>query len=367
MKIAIIHYWWITNRGGEAVVCALSDLYPSADIFLHVGDDKLIKKTLGDRFKGNIFKTFISKLPWPEKFYQRYLPLMPRALEALDMCDYDLVISSESGPAKGVITRPDAIHLCYCHSPMRYIWDMEAGYKEKMSWLPRKVFGFMSHRLRIWDFVSSARVDGFIANSNFISSRIKKYYRRESTVIYPPVNVSEFNSTEPRQDYYLCLGQLVGYKKADLAVAAFKRLKLPLIVIGEGELFESLNSDKDPHIKLLGRQEFSIVKYYLETCKALIFPGVEDFGIVPVEAMASGAPVIAFDHGGARDTVIDGETGILFKEQTVESLCDAVSKIESGKIFFDKNVLVSRAKEFDVNVFKTKISKIVADYLTDID
>lgn len=360
MKIAIVHYWWLSNRGGEAVVKAIADIYPSADIFLHVCDESLVKKTLGPSFKGCIYNTFISRLPKASKYYQKYLPLMPLALEQLDLTSYDLVISSESGPAKGVITRPDALHICYCHSPMRYIWDMYHEYLGNASALVRYLFPVVSHWLRMWDRLSSDRVDFFIANSTFIASRIKKYYRRESKVIFPPVNTSVFDCTRDRGDYYLCLGQLVSYKRIDIAVDAFNYSGKKLVIIGEGEMLCELKSKAKNNIIFLGRQNFAIVKSHLETCKALIFPGVEDFGIVPVEAMSAGAPVIAYGRGGVLDTVVDGETGVLFNDQTASSLINAVESFESNLDSFKSNILRRHAEKFDKLLFEKKFTEFVS-------
>lgn len=359
MKVAIIHYWWLSNRGGEAVVSALAELYPQADLFLHVCNTDIVKKALPQSFEGNIITSFISKLPGAKKHYQKYLPLMPLALEQLDLSAYDLIISSESGPAKGVITRPDAVHICYCHSPMRYVWDMYHEYRSTAGRIVKTLFPFIAHYLRIWDRLSADRVDHFIANSKFITSRIKKFYRREADVIYPPVNTTEFSHEQDRGDFYLCLGQLVPYKKADLAVEAFNKLGLPLIVVGEGELLEHLKSLAGDNVTLMGRQPFPVIKDLLERCKGLIFPGVEDFGIVPVEAMAAGAPVIAYAKGGALETVIHGETGVHFHEQTVEALIAAVEHVESGEFVFSPSRLHEHAAGFDKSVFKQKIKAFV--------
>jgi glycosyltransferase involved in cell wall biosynthesis len=359
MKVAVVHYWWLSNRGGEAVVSALIELFPHADLFVHVCDEALVRETLGPNFKGRIITSFISRLPGAKRHYQKYLPFMPMALEQLDLSAYDLVISSESGPAKGVVTRPDAMHICYCHSPMRYVWDMYHEYVSRAGRLVRTLFPAIAHWLRVWDRVAADRVDVFVANSSFIAARIRKFYRREAEIIFPPVSTAAFSHEQPRGDYYLCLGQLVAYKRADIAVDAFNRLQLPLVVIGEGETFDELKARAGANVTFLGRQPFSVVKQHLEHCKGLIFPGVEDFGIVPVEAMASGAPVIAYGRGGALDTVVDGQTGILFHEQTVDALADAVRKVESGAVRFAPEVLRRHALGFDKEIFKQRIRALV--------
>jgi len=359
MRVAIVHYWWLVNRGGESVVSALFELYPQADLFVQVCDEALVRKTLKESFRGRIFTSFVSRIPFAKRYYQKYLPLMPLALEQWDLSAYDLVISSESGPAKGVITRPDALHLCYCHSPMRYLWDMYNSYLLDAGRLIRFIFPLVAHWLRVWDRASADRVDFFIANSSYVASRIRKFYRRDAEVIFPPVNTDEFSHTEVRGGFYLCLGQLVAYKRADLAVEAFNKLRLPLVVIGEGELFHELERKALPNVRMLGRQPFSVVKSHLERCKGLIFPGVEDFGIVPVEAMAAGAPVIAYGRGGVLDTVVDGVTGVLFSEQTIEALAEAVSKVETGQVAFDREALRKHALKFDKSVFKEKIASSI--------
>ncbi len=364
MKVAIIHYWWLTNRGGEAVVQAITELYPHADLFIHVSDEPLVRQALGDQFKGEIKHSFINKLPFAKKQYQKYLPLMPVALEQLDLTDYDLIISSEAGPAKGVITRPDALHVCYCHSPMRYVWDMYPIYLAGSGRLIKTLFPWIAHWLRVWDRASADRVDHFIANSNFVAKRISKFYRRESEVLFPPVNVSAFDHLTQKEDFYLCLGQMVPYKKADLVVDAFNQLDLPVVIIGEGELYNSLLNKAGPNIKLLGRQPFNIVKSHLERSKALLFPGVEDFGIVPVEAMACGTPVIGFKKGGVLDTVIHGKTGILFESQTVESLVQAVNALENDEYQFDPETLRAHAMQFDKAHFQTNMRQYIDQHLT---
>lgn len=363
MKVAVVHYWWVTNRGGEAVVSALVELFPNADIFVHVCDEKLVRKTLGPSFTGEITGTFISRFPGAKRHYQKYLPFMPLALENLDLTSYDLVISSESGPAKGVVTRPDALHICYCHSPMRYIWDMYHEYLSNAGWFVRTFFPIFAHWLRLWDRVSAERVDRFIANSSFVASRIRKFYRRDSDVIFPPVNVTKFDPSRPRENFYLCLGQLVGYKRVDIAISAFNQMGIPLVVIGEGELLGQFQRMVAPNVSLLGWQDYSIVKDHLERCRALIFPGVEDFGIVPVEAMASGAPVIGFARGGVLDTVIDGKTGVLFNEQTADALISAVDKVESGEVRFDSSYLHAHALKYDKSIFIDKISQAINEAL----
>lgn len=363
MKVAIVHYWWLSNRGGEAVCSALFELYPDADLFIHVCDEEIVRKALPANFSGQIHTSFISRLPGAKKHYQKYLPFMPLALEQLDLSGYDLVLSSESGPAKGVITRPEALHICYCHSPMRYVWDMYHEYLGGAGRVIRTLFPFVAHWLRVWDRLSADRVDYFIANSQFVAKRIAKFYRREATVIYPPVNTTEFSPAPARGDFYLCLGQLVSYKRADLAVAAFNELDLPLVVIGEGELYDELKKMAGPKVTLLGRQPFAVIKDHLARCKGLIFPGQEDFGIVPVEAMAAGAPVLAYARGGALETVIDGKTGILFHEQTTAALIAAVQKIENKELVFNPSVLQAHAAHFDKAVFKQQMQRFINQHL----
>lgn len=354
-KVAIVHHWWLSNRGGEAVCAAIAEIFPNADFFFHVCDENVVRKALPQNFSGSINTTFISRLPGARRHYQKYLPLMPLALEQLDLGDYDLVISIESGPAKGVITRPGALHICYCNSPMRYIWDMYHQYLSSAGRLTRTLFPFIAHRLRMWDRLSADRVDYFIANSEFVRSRIKKYYRRDAEVIFPPVNTREFSADGARDNFYLYLGQLVAYKRPDLAVEAFNQMGLPLVVIGEGELYGQLKSMANSNITIMGRQPFSIVRDFLQRCRGVIHPGLEDFGIVPVEAMAAGAPVIAYGGGGALETVVHNKTGILFGEQGVKPIIEAVQQIEHGKVSFDPSLLHQHSTSFDKANFKQKL------------
>lgn len=357
MRVALVHYWLTNMRGGERVLEAFCEMFPQADIYTHVVDRSKLSDTLN---RHQIKTTFVSKLPFAKSQYQKYLPFMPRALEELDLTEYDLVISSESGPAKGVITSPDAFHLCYCHSPMRYIWDLYPHYQGTAGLLARQAFPGIAHRLRTWDVTSAARVDQFVANSNFVSRRIQKFYRRDSEVVFPPVAVSEF--AQARQDgageYYLAAGEMVGYKRFDLVVDAFTKLGAPLVVVGEGEQMKALQKSAGANVSFVGRVGFSELKRRFGECKALVFPGEEDFGMIPVEVMAAGRPVIAYGKGGALDTVIDGKTGVLFAEQTVDSLINAIEKLEATN--FDSNEIIEHAEKFGPDQFKRKIKEILS-------
>jgi glycosyltransferase involved in cell wall biosynthesis len=359
MRVAIVHYWWLSNRGGEAVVAALAQMFPDADLFVHVCDEALVRETLGAGFRGRIVQSFIARWPGARRHYQKYLPLMPLACEQWDLSDYDLVISSEAGPAKGVLTRPDALHLCYCHSPMRYLWDMYHDYRRNAGWLVRALFPLVAHRLRLWDRLSADRVDCFVANSSFVASRIRKFYRRDAQVVHPPVAVQAFQCDQPRGEHYLLLGQLVPYKRADLAVRAFNELGLPLVVIGEGEQQRALRALARPNVQLIGRQPFEVIRQQLQSCRALVFPGLEDFGIVPVEAMAAGAPVIAYARGGVLETVRDGVTGCLFHEQSVEALKAAVQRVESGAVRVDPAAAHRHALAFDGARFEREMRAVI--------
>ncbi len=344
MKVAIVHYWLVGMRGGEAVVEALCDMFPDADVYTHVYDPTAISSTIS---RHDVRTTFIQRLPGAVRHYQKYLPLMPIALEQLDLREYDLVISSESGPAKGVITSPGAMHVCYCHSPMRYVWDMYHDYLEGAGAATRILMRPIFHYLRAWDVTTAARVDHFVANSNYVASRIRKYYRRDALVIHPPVDTTAFAPTENVEDFYLVVGELVRYKRVDLALEAFNRLGKPLVVIGDGEQRKALQRAAKPNITFLGRQPRAAIKNHYSRCKAVIFPGKEDFGIVPVEAMASGRPVLALAAGGALETVVDGKTGLFFHDQSVDALIDTVHHFESRADGFAPEVLTAHAAEFD--------------------
>ncbi len=357
MRVALIHYWLINSRGGEKTLKAIADLFPSADIFTHVADPNIVARD----FPGHhIETTFINRLPFARKFYQKYLPLMPLALEHLDLRCYDLVISSESGPAKGVIVSPHTTHVCYCHSPMRYVWDMYHDYRRETGFITRMAMAPLVHRLRMWDQLSAQRIDDFVANSNFVASRIEKYYRRNATVIHPPVAVDDFSLSNVTEDFYLSVGQLVSYKRADLMVEAFNASGRSLTIIGEGALLPRLRKIARPNIRLLGWQPSEIIRDHYSRCKAVILPGAEDFGIVPVEAMACGKPVIAYGYGGAMETVIDGVSGVLFPAQTVASLNLAVERFETVSVQFDPAAIRRHAESFSTQSFKTQMQDHIA-------
>ncbi|MFQ3253096.1 MAG: glycosyltransferase involved in cell wall biosynthesis [Loktanella salsilacus] len=356
-RVALIHYWLVGMRGGERVLEEMLKLYPDADIFTHVVDRDKISPALAAR---PITQTFVGRLPGARKHYQKYLGLMPRALEELDLSAYDLVLSSESGPAKGVITRPDATHICYCHSPMRYIWDHYAATSAQLGWLQRKYFSQLAHRLRQWDTSTAARVDHFIANSRFVAARIDHTYRRDAAVVHPPVDLDLYGPADadgapvPQADrgYYLYVSQLVPYKRADLAIDAFRGLDLPLKVVGQGSEFERLSQNAPDNVQMLGRVEDADMPDLYRGARALIFPAEEDFGIVPVEAMACGTPVLAYGRGGALDSVVQGKTGLFFPEQTVPSLQAAIGDFEARRDAFDPARIARHAQGFGAERFR---------------
>jgi glycosyltransferase involved in cell wall biosynthesis len=342
--------------GGEKVLEALCEMFPAADIFTHVYLPSAVSDTIR---RHRVRTTFIQKLPFAVSRYESYLPLMPLALEQIDLRPYDLLISSESGPSKGILVSPDTLHICYCHSPMRYVWDMYHDYLNGSRGLKRLLMQPIVHYLRLWDFAAAARVDYFVANSQHVANRIKKHYRRDAEVIHPPVDTSSFSPSRTQDDFYLMVGRLALYKRADLAVEAFNRLGNKLVIIGAGAQLPLLKKMAKPNVSVLGYQPFSVIRDHYARCKALIFPGEEDFGIVPVEAMASGRPVIAFRKGGALETVLDGVTGLFFDEQTPESLIDAVKRFEHTETDFSSEAIVQHARQFDRQRFKEQFEILV--------
>jgi glycosyltransferase involved in cell wall biosynthesis len=360
MRVAIVHYWLVNMRGGERVLEALCELYPDADIFTHVYAPERISETIR---RHRIRTTLINKLPYARRLYQSYLPLMPFALEQLDLRAYDLVISSESGPAKGVLTRPDALHVCYCHTPMRYAWNMYQEYREGLRGLKRWAMSVLLHKMRQWDVTTSARVDHFVANSHNVAQRIRKYYRRDAVVISPPVDLDRFGATASTSadDFYLCVGQLIPYKQVGLAITAFNRLGKRLVVIGEGKERAELGKLAGPTITFVERVDDTILRDYYARCRALVFTAEEDFGIVPLEAMAAGKPVIAFGKGGALETVTPGRTGLFFHRQTPEALVEAVRAFETIENTFVPAEIAAHAERFSKERFKESFRKLVDD------
>lgn len=361
MKVAIVHDWLVNYGGAELFVEYLLELYPDAEIFTLVYD----KKRLGNHFHNcKIHTSSIQKLPMASKLYTKLLKFMPSAFESFDFSGYDLVISSSSSCAKGVITPPYVPHVAFIHSPMRYAWDLFFDYKKRSG----KITGFFMNRwipsLRLWDYVSSQRIDTIIANSNFIARRIKKFWNRDAQVIYLPVDVSRFNPNDSeREDFYVAFSRLVPYKRIDLAVTACRSLGKKLIVIGGGSEMDNLKklAAGDKNITFLGRVSDDILQNHLQRCKALLFCAEEDFGFVPLEAQACGSPVIAFGRGGALETVVNGKTGIFFDRQETESLSKAILDFEKmdaeGK--FQKKNIVDHARSFTKERFQKEFKEAV--------
>lgn len=351
-RVAIVHYWLVGMRGGERVLERLIRLFPEADVFTHV----YVPEAMSDVIRSRPVQTsFIQRLPGGVRHYQKYLPLMPLALEQFDLRGYDLVISSESGPAKGVIAPPDALHVCYCHSPMRYLWDHYHDYRGSAGGLTRAVMPFLFHRLRVWDTASAARVDRIAANSHFIAQRVARAWRREATVVHPPVDTSLFTPASEIGQHYLWVGQLTRYKRADIAVEAFNRLGLPLLMVGDGELAATLARTALPNITFVPRMNFDELRRAYATCRALVFTAEEDFGMVPVEAMASGRPVLAYGRGGIRDSVAPGETGLFFDAQSADALIEGVEQFEKWLPGFEPQRAVEQARLFSPERFDAGI------------
>ena len=355
MKIAIIHDWLVEAGGAEKVLAELINIYPDADVFSTVDHLSASQREVILNGKPSN-STFIQKLPW-SKGYKKYFPLMPIALANLNLSKYDVILSCSSSVAKGVITSPDQVHICYCHSPMRYAWDLQHDYLRDTG-LDRGLKGYfakyMLHRMRSWDVTSSFGVDYFIANSNFIARRIKKTYRRDSEVIYPNVAISDFEIVETKSDYYFTCSRMVPYKKIDLIVEAFTAMPdKRLVVVGDGPEMTKIRKIATDNIELLGYQSFEVLKEKMSHAKAFVFAAEEDFGIVPVEAQACGTPVIAFGKGGALETVKAGLSGVFFYEQNVQSLKGAVNEFES--MVFDAKEIRLHSEKFSSKRFRQEI------------
>lgn len=362
IKTALVHDWLKTYAGSERVVESLVNIFPEADIFtlvnfLNDSEKKII-------LKGKETKTsYIQKLWKAETHYRNYLPLFPSAIEQFDLSDYDLIISSSHAVAKGVLTNSNQVHICYCHTPIRYAWDLTFQYLRESN-LQRGLKGMLAkavlHYIRIWDVNSSNRVDHFIANSNYIARRIKKIYRRDAEVIYPPVDVDKFIFNGKKEDFYLTASRMVPYKKIDIIVEAFSLMPdKKLYVIGDGPDYEKIRSKARGNIEFLGYMEGPVYIDYMQRAKGFIFAAEEDFGITVVEALSCGTPVIALDKGGTAETIQHKQNGIHFSEQTPAAIKNAVKELDEFYSNFNFEMISSNAKKYSRKIFEEKMMQFV--------
>jgi glycosyltransferase involved in cell wall biosynthesis len=363
MKVAIVHDWLTGMRGGERCLEVFCELFPEADLFglLHVpGSVSPIIERM------NIKTSFIQGLPLSRKWYRKYLPLFPMAVERFNLKGYDLILSCSHCVAKGIIPPPDAPHISYLLTPMRYAWDM---YEDYFGSNKDKIISVFIHYLRMWDVTSSERIDHFLCISEHVKNRIKKYYRREAEVIPPPVDTKRFKLRNEKKDFFLMVSSFSPYKRIDLAIEAFNRLKYPLKIIGSGPEKKRLRSMAVSNITFLGWQPDDVVADHYSRCRGLIFPGEEDFGIAPLEAMASGRPVIAYGRGGALESIVSYDqkekaegkapTGLFFYEQSVDSFIDAVEQFIRIEKEFDPGAIRNHTLQWDREIFKEKIKKSI--------
>jgi glycosyltransferase involved in cell wall biosynthesis len=359
MRVAIIHEWFDTVAGSEKVLEQILNLFPNSDLFVLVDFMPDLERSL---VRGRHVRTsFIQGLPGARKNFRNYLPLMPFAVEQFDLSGYDLVISNSHAVAKGVLTGPDQLHVCYCHSPMRYAWDLQHQYLIE-SGLERGFKGLLArivlHYLRLWDVRTAHGVNHFVTNSRFIARRVQKVYHRDSHVIYPPVKVDAFTLETSKESFFLTASRMVPYKRMDLIVEAFSRLpQHRLVVIGDGPDFEKVRAKAGPNVQMMGFQSFEVLRDHMQRARAFVFAAEEDFGITPVEAQACGTPVIAFGKGGSLETVLEGVTGLFFQEQTVESLLEAITRFESSH--FDPVQIRAHAEGFSEVRFRAEFLAFV--------
>lgn len=359
MKVGLVHEHLAQDGGAEKVLKVFQEIYPDSPTYTLIYDKKRANTSFLNK---DIRTSFIQRMPLGVKKYKWFLPFMSSAVETYDLREYDVILSSTSAFSKGVITLPKTAHICYCHSPTRYLWSDTHSYIEELAYnrFLKKFLRLYLTKLRIWDRLAADRVDQFIANSGCVQARIKKYYRRDSKVIYPPVETTQFHIADKVGNYYLTGGRLVAYKRFDITVQAFSRLGIPLKVFGEGPEYEKLKEMAKSNIEFLGKVDSEELKKLYSQCIAFINPQEEDFGITPIETMASGRPVIAYAAGGALETIKNGETGVFFEHQEWEALADIVIRFKPE--IFNSQKIKEHAFEFDTKTFKEKIKKFVDDY-----
>ncbi|EKE20220.1 MAG: hypothetical protein ACD_8C00038G0006 [uncultured bacterium] len=360
MRIAFVHDYLVQYGGAERVLECLCEIYPYAPIYTILHNRDAMHGVFEDK---KIYTSYLQKFPFAKSWHRVFPLLMPPAIEQFDFSAYDVVVSDSSSYAKGIITGPETLHICYMHTPMRYAWDDCQKYTRDF-YFPRiikKMIPFAMNYIRLWDRVSAERVDVFIANSNFVSRRIKKYYRKDSTVIHPPVDTKSFSIIEKteKQEYFLMVGRLIAYKRHSVAIKALNDLKLPLKIIGRGPELERLKKIAGPTVEFLGRVEDQELKKYYANCQAVIFPQEEDFGIVAIEALSSGKPLIAFRGGDIPEHMEEKTMGVFFDEQTPSAVAKAVQKFQ--KLSFESEYIRSKVLKFDREIFKQKMKEFIEE------
>lgn len=360
MKVAIVHDWSVGYAGSERVVEQLIALFPQADLYFVA--DFVPANQRGFLSGRTPSTTFIQDLPWARRFVRNYLPLMPIAVESIDLSGYDVILSSSHAVAKGVLTAPGQVHICYCHTPLRYAWDLQHEYLRESGLthgLRHAAAITMLHYLRMWDVRTTHGVDQFIANSNFVAARIRRVYGRDSLVVHPPVDTEYYTLSEEKRSYYFTASRLVPYKRIGLLLEAFRQMPgRRLLIAGDGPDLERYRRDAPANVELLGSVPRASLRQLMQHARAFVFAAEEDFGIVLAEAQSCGTPAICYGRGGALDIVIDEQTGLFFRQPTAESLCETISRFEARKVRWDAHRIRSNAQRFSVRSFQSNFLRV---------
>jgi glycosyltransferase involved in cell wall biosynthesis len=364
VRVAVVHHWFVSQGGGERVAEALAQMYPSADLFALVANPEMMPQSLRDR---SLRTSILNRIPFANRIYRQLLPLYPLAVEQIDLSAYDLILTSDSGPMKGTIISPSGVHICYCHSPMRYLWDQYHEYRRSMGRISRAAFSLSAQYVRTWDQRAAQHVTEFAANSCYVASRIRRYYGRESTVIYPPVDTSSGYLVDAPGDAYLTVGRLVPYKRVDLLIQACNRLGRELRIIGTGPEEARLRAQAGNTIKFLGNVDDETLWEEYAHCRAFLFAAEEDFGMAVVEAQACGRPIIGLGKGGVLETVLSldstapcsQDTGVLFYQQTAMAVSEAILRFEAGEHHFQPHYVRQRACRFSAEAFRRSFQNLV--------